>query len=174
VTEEADLAPAVAAARAVGDAVLIESYVRGREVQLAVAERRDGTLTVPPPIEYGVAAGDVFDTSRKYDGTAVVRFPAAVDTATATALADAAVRLFRGLGCRGLSRFDFFVTEEGSILLNEVNTMPGMTPQSGFPRMCGAAGLDLPGLTDELVAVALAGRGQDSGASSMNRSSASR
>jgi len=156
VTEAGRLADAVAAARAVGSAVLVESYVQGREVQVAVVERRDGSLTVPPMIEYAVEAGDVFDTSRKYDGTAVVRFPAEVDPATGAALRAAAVRLFRALGCRGLSRFDFFVTADG-FLLNEVNTMPGMTPQSGFPRMCRAGGLDLPALADELVAVALQG-----------------
>lgn len=154
VTDAAALEDAVALARRAGDAVLVESYVRGREVQLAVVERRDGTLLVPPPIEYGVDEGAVFDTSRKYDGTAVVRFPADVDAPTLEALREAAVRVFRALGCRGLSRLDFFVTDEG-ILLNEVNTMPGMTPQSGFPRMCRAAGLDLPALVDELVAVAL-------------------
>jgi D-alanine-D-alanine ligase len=154
VREASELAPAITAAREAGDAVLVERYVRGREVQLAVVERRDGSLTVGPPIEYGVEEGDVFDTSRKYDGTAVVRFPAAVEAELEAALRDAAVRLFRALGCAGLSRFDFFVTDDG-FLLNEVNTMPGMTPQSGFPRMARAAGLDLPALTDELVAVAL-------------------
>ena len=154
VTVEGDLAPAIAAAREAGDAVLVETYVRGREVQLAVVERRDGSLLVPPPIEYGVAEGAVFDTSRKYDGTAAVRFPAAVDDTTTAALTDAATRLFRALGCRGLSRFDFFVTSDGFVL-NEVNTMPGMTPQSGFPRMCRAAGLDLPALVTALVETAL-------------------
>ena len=154
VRDPADLAPAVALARTAGDAVLVESYVRGREVQLAVVERRDGSLVVPPPIEYGVAEGAVFDTSRKYDGTAVVRFPAEVDEPVLAGLRDAATRLFRALGCGGLSRFDFFVTADGFVL-NEVNTMPGMTPQSGFPRMCRAGGLDLPDLVDELVAVAL-------------------
>lgn len=159
VTDAADLDAAVAAAREAGDAVLIESYVRGREVQLAVVERRDGSLLVAPPIEYGVAEGAVFDTSRKYDGTAAVRLPAAIDDTTTAALADAATRLFRALGCRGLSRFDFFVTADPVLghaaVLNEVNTMPGMTPQSGFPRMCRAAGLDLPDLVDELVRTAV-------------------
>ncbi|GAA2752275.1 D-alanine--D-alanine ligase family protein [Amnibacterium kyonggiense] len=168
VTSPDALEEAVAAARAAGDAVLIERYVRGREVQLAVVERRDGSLTVAPPIEYGVDEGDVFDTSRKYDGTAVVRFPAAVEPGLEAALGDAAARLFRALGCAGLSRFDFFVTEDG-FLLNEVNTMPGMTPQSGFPRMCRAAGLDLPALVDELVLVA-----QERGTSSTKVSSAAR
>ncbi|GAA4734813.1 D-alanine--D-alanine ligase family protein [Amnibacterium soli] len=158
VRDPADLAPAVALARTAGGTVLVESYVRGREVQLAVVERRDGSLTVPPPVEYGVAEGEVFDTSRKYDGTAVVRFPAAVDEPVLAALREAAVRLFRALGCGGLARFDFFVTDDGFVL-NEVNTMPGMTPQSGFPRMCAAGGLDLPGLVDELVAVALLSSG---------------
>jgi D-alanine-D-alanine ligase len=172
VTDAAALGPAIAAARAVGsggDAVLVEQYVRGREVQLAVVERRDGTLLVAPPIEYAVDEGDVFDTSRKYDGTAVVHFPARVDAAQRAALEQAATRLFRALGCRGLARLDFFVTNEG-FLLNEVNTMPGMTAQSGFPRMCRAAGLDLPALVDELVAVA----GQEAGASSRNAVSAAR
>ena len=176
VRDAAELAPAIAAARAAGDAVLVEHYVRGREVQLAVIERRDGSLTVGRPIEYGVDEGDVFDTSRKYDGTAVVRFPASVKPAIDAALREAAVRLFRALGCAGLSRFDFFVTDEDTekgFVLNEVNTMPGMTPQSGFPRMARAAGLDLPALTDELVAVAL-GRGQARGTSSTNRASAAR
>ena len=158
VRDPAGLAAAVALARTAGGTVLVESYVRGREVQLAVVERRDGSLTVPPPVEYGVAEGEVFDTSRKYDGTAVVRFPAAVDEAVLGALREAAVRLFRALGCGGLSRFDFFVTEDGFVL-NEVNTMPGMTPQSGFPRMCAAGGLDAPALVDELVAVALLSAG---------------
>jgi D-alanine-D-alanine ligase len=170
VREAAELASAIAAARAAGDAVLVERYVRGREVQLAVVERRDGSLTVGPPIEYGVEEGDVFDTSRKYDGTAVVRFPASVAPSVEEALRDAATRLFRALGCGGLSRFDFFVSDDGFVL-NEVNTMPGMTPQSGFPRMARAAGLDLPALTDELVAVAL---GQPRGVSSTNLASASR
>ena len=169
VVDAADLAGAVAAARAVGDAVLVEAYVRGREVQVAVVERRDGGLLVPPPIEYAVPEGAVFDTSRKYDGTAVAHLPARVDGALRAALEAAAVRLFRALGCRGLARLDFFVTDDG-FLLNEVNTMPGMTAQSGFPRMCRAAGLDLPALVDELVAGAL----QAAGASSTNSASAAR
>jgi D-alanine-D-alanine ligase len=177
VTAASDLATAVAAAREAGDAVLIERYVRGREVQLAVVERRDGSLTIGPPIEYGVEEGDVFDTSRKYDGTAVVRFPASVEPELEAALRGATARLFRALGCAGVSRFDFFVTGTG-FLLNEVNTMPGMTPQSGFPRMARAAGLDLPALTDELVAVALARASgeaaQRRGTSSTNRASAVR
>lgn len=135
-------------------AVLLETYVRGREVQIAVVQRRDGGLLVPPPIEFGVAEGGVFDTSTKYDGSAVVRFPATVGPEVVASLSDAATRLFRALGCAGLARFDFFVTADG-FLLNEVNTMPGMTPQSGFPRMCREAGLDLPALVDELIEVAL-------------------
>ena len=155
VTTEDALEPAVAAARGFGDTVLVEQYVRGREVQVGVVERRDGTLLVTPPIEYAVGEGEVFDTSRKYDGTARVRFPARVDDSVLDEIRRSALRLFRALGCSGLSRFDFFVTDRG-LLLNEVNTMPGMTAQSGFPRMCSAAGLDHPALVAELVEVAVA------------------
>jgi D-alanine-D-alanine ligase len=59
------------------------------------------------------------------------------------------------LGCEGLARVDFFLTEDGSLLLNEVNTMPGFTPSSMFPRVWAATGLDYPALVDRLLTTAL-------------------
>lgn len=149
-----ELAPAVAAASAVGDAVLVERFVSGREVHVGVLERVGGDLLVTPPVEFVVPDGAVFDTSAKYDGTTRVLLPAPVPPEMLAAMRAAALRLFRAMGCAGLARFDFFVTADG-VVLNEVNTMPGMTATSGFPRMCAAAGIDHPALVSELVELAI-------------------
>ena len=66
-----------------------------------------------------------------------------------------ACRTFEALDCAGLARVDFFVTPELDIYLNEINTMPGFTPSSMFPRMWAATGLDYPGLVDRLIQLAL-------------------
>ncbi len=144
------LARAIEKARAVGETVLVERFISGREIHIGVVERADGSRLIPPPIEFVVAPGTVFDTTRKYDGTTTTRLPAEGDPATLMELRGAAGVMFDALGCRGFARFDFLVTDEGAVL-NEINTTPGMTEHSGFPMMCAAAGLDYPTLVDELV-----------------------
>jgi len=66
-----------------------------------------------------------------------------------------AVRAFRALGCEGLARVDFFLSADGSIVVNELNTMPGFTPSSMFPRMWAASGVDYPTLVDTLLRAAI-------------------
>jgi D-alanine-D-alanine ligase len=66
-----------------------------------------------------------------------------------------AARAFDVVGCEGLARVDFFLTETGDVLVNEVNTMPGFTPQSMYPRMWAASGMTYPELIDELIGLAL-------------------
>ena len=66
-----------------------------------------------------------------------------------------AARAFDVVGCEGLARVDFFLTETGEVLVNEVNTMPGFTPQSMYPRMWAASGMTYPELIDELIGLAL-------------------
>ena len=68
--------------------------------------------------------------------------------------------LYRALGCRGLARVDMFLKEDGSVLLNEVNTLPGLTSYSRYPRMMMAAGLPLSEVIDQIVSLALAGSGR--------------
>ena len=65
------------------------------------------------------------------------------------------MRAFTAAGCEGLARVDFFLTETGELVLNEINTMPGFTPSSMYPRMWAAAGLSYPELIDELIALAM-------------------
>jgi D-alanine-D-alanine ligase len=146
------LGPALEAAFAFDDRVLVEEVVRGREIDLAVLRRPGGELLVAPPLE--ILGQGVFDLATKYDGSARFQVPAALDSDELAALEGAAVRSYDALGCGGLARIDFFLTERGPVL-NEVNTTPGFTPQSQVPRMFAAAGLDYPHLLELLIDDAL-------------------
>jgi D-alanine-D-alanine ligase len=148
------LAPAVQDALALDDSALIEQFVTGREIDIAVIEHADGSLQCGPALEIGVPAGGIFDTAGKYDGEPDFRIPAPLDDATRGRLENAAMTMFRALGCRGLARVDFFLTPDGPVL-NEVNTFPGFTSHSQVPRMFAAAGVDYPALLDILIDTAL-------------------
>ncbi|MFY1687526.1 D-alanine--D-alanine ligase family protein [Plantactinospora sp. WMMB782] len=166
VTEWSELPAALQWARSSDPKVLVEAAVPGREIDLAVLERPDGRLDVGPPLEIRVT-GDrpFFDYDAKYDDPETVfEIPARLDEAVAAELADLAVRAFRTLGCAGLARVDFFLHDGVSPVLNEVNTFPGFTPVSQYPRIWQAAGLDYPELLDVLVRTALARRTGRSGA----------
>jgi len=147
------LADALATALALDDRVLVEDLLVGREVDIAVIARPDGSRLLSPPLE--IVVDGLFDHDAKYGGEADFRVPAALSEAEGKAVADAALAVFDALGCRGVARVDFFVTDAG-VVLNEVNTMPGFTAHSQVPRMYAAAGLSYPALLDLLVRDALA------------------
>ena len=155
VGEPAQLPGALAAALALDDRVLAEDVITGREIDLAILGRPDGTRMVAPALEIG--GGGIFSYRDKYGGQADLRVPAALSDADRTALETAAVTMFGALGCAGVARIDFFLTTEGP-LLNEVNTMPGFTEHSQVPRMFAATGLPHPELLDLLVSDALSGQ----------------
>lgn len=155
VTTDDDLPAAVKAARAHDDRVLVERLLTGREVDIAVLELPDGGLRVSPPLEIHPRPGTLhFDTTTKYDGGALFTVPCELPAPAARQMRSAATTLFEALGCRGVARVDFFLTDTG-VVLNEINTMPGMTAHSQVPRMFAAQGLDYPGLVDILVRTAL-------------------
>jgi D-alanine-D-alanine ligase len=149
----AELRPALDAALALDDRVLVEEVVDGREVDLAVLGRPDGSRVVAPALE--IVVDGIFDQVTKYDGSADFRIPAALADGERTALEAAAVAMYDALGCAGVARVDFFVTGDGPVL-NEVNTMPGFTAQSQVPKMFAAAGTPYPNLLDLLVRDVLA------------------
>ena len=154
-----ELGPALAEALALDSRVLVEDFVTGREIDLAVLERPDGSLLVGPPLEIAVGEGGLFDTEQKYGGGARFLLPAALAEQERKELEEAALALFTALGCRGVARFDFFLTAGGPVL-NEVNTMPGMTSESQVPKMFASVGLPYPALLDQLVRGALVGSDQ--------------
>jgi D-alanine-D-alanine ligase len=148
VTDPEELGPALDAALGLDARALVEEVVSGREVDLAVLRRPDGSLFVPPAIE--IVGDGVFDFDAKYGGHADLRVPALLTETETKALEDAATAVYDALGCAGVARVDFFLTQDGPVL-NEVNTIPGMTEHSQVPRMFAAAGLPYPRLLDELV-----------------------
>ena len=148
-----DLAAALGAAFALDDRVLVEEVVAGREVDLAVLGRPDGARVVAPALE--IVVDGIFDLDTKYDGSADFRIPASLTDTERKELEAAAVAMYDALGCAGVARVDFFVTEQGPVL-NEVNTMPGFTEQSQVPKMFAAAGTSYAELLDLLVRDALA------------------
>jgi len=158
VTGAADLESAVEAARAHDPKVLVEAAVEGMEVECAVLEGLDGG---PPeasvPGQVVVDPGSSFyDFQAKYlaAGTSM-RIPAPIPAAAAAEVRRLACSAFEAISCEGLARVDFFYTPAGQVQFNEINTMPGMTPASGFPLMWAATGLPLPQLIDRIIQTAL-------------------
>ena len=99
---------------------------------------------------------EFYDFEAKYlDEATELNCPADLDAATTARLQDLAQRAYAALDCEGLARVDFFVAPDGGLTVNEVNTMPGFTPTSMYPRMWAASGVDYPALVDRLVQAAL-------------------
>ena len=157
VTGPTELEPAVSAAFALDDRVLVEDVVVGREIDIAVLGRPDGSRVVAPALE--IVTDGLFDSGTKYDGSADFRIPAALRADELADLETAAVGVFDALGCSGVARVDFFLTTAGPVL-NEVNTMPGFTEASQVPKMFAAAGVSYADLLDLLVTDALASAGR--------------
>jgi D-alanine-D-alanine ligase len=158
VKDAADLADAVATAREIDPKVLLEAAVVGREVECGVLESLSGGAPqTSVPAEIRVVAGhDWYDFEAKYlDDVCEFDVPARIPAPVADRLREMAAHAFQALDCAGLARVDFFVGEDGTLTINEVNTMPGFTAISMFPRMWAATGLDYPALVDRLVQLAI-------------------
>ncbi len=151
VREEGEFAPALREAARHDRRVLVEEVMRGREIDVAVIREAGGVRWAAPPLE--IETSGLFDTATKYDGTARFTVPAALAAPEVTSLTRAALTMFDALGCAGVARMDFFLTPEGPVL-NEVNTMPGLTATSQVPRMFAAADVAYPDLVERLVRAA--------------------
>jgi D-alanine-D-alanine ligase len=158
VKDAADLPAAIAHAREIDPKVLLEAAVVGREVECGVLESLAGgepETSLPAEIRV-VTEHDWYDFEAKYlDDVCEFDIPARIPAEVTARLRAMAARAFVALDCAGLARVDFFVGEDGTLTINEVNTMPGFTPISMFPRMWAATGVDYPDLVDRLVQLAL-------------------
>lgn len=157
VTDWAELDAAIAEARRTDPKVIIESAVTGREVECGVLEFPDGRVEASLPAELRVTGtADWYDYESKYlDDVTEFDIPAKVGDDVVERLRSAAVAAFRALDCQGLARVDFFVAEDGELIVNEVNTMPGFTSISLYPRMWAQTGVDYPALLSTLIDTAL-------------------
>jgi len=156
VNSAAQIPAAIAAAHSEDPRALVEVAIKGREIECAVLEI-DGVATasmlgeirVHPPHEF-------YDFDAKYlDGSTTFDLPANLSAALTEEIRAAAVTAFTALGCEGLARVDFFVTEDSKVIINEVNTMPGFTPKSVFPMLWLAMGKSYPDLITTLCESAL-------------------
>lgn len=137
--------------------VLIESAIVGREIETAVLGARDGVRTSQPGEI--VTGGDhsFYDFEAKYFDADAVRLecPADLPAADAARVRDFAARAFAAVSAEGIARVDVFYAADGTITVNEINTMPGFTPTSMYPRMWASDGLTYSHLVDELLQAAL-------------------
>ncbi|HVV09776.1 D-alanine--D-alanine ligase family protein [Amycolatopsis sp.] len=160
VTSWDQLDAAIALARETDPKVLIEAAVVGREVECGVLEFPDGRVEASLPAEIRVvseAEGAWYDFEAKYLGEdAELDIPAKLDDAITEKLRATAVRAFEALDCQGLARVDFFVGQDGELTINEVNTMPGFTTTSAYPKMWAVTGVDYRTLLSTLVDTAIA------------------
>jgi D-alanine-D-alanine ligase len=155
VTDWGRLDEAMATARAVDPKVLVEAAIVGREVECGVLSGERGgppEASVPAEIRLVLGGHDWYDFEAKYlDDACEFDIPARLPAELTEELRAMACRAFTALDCSGLARVDFFVTDDQRLLVNEVNTMPGFTGVSMFPRMWAASGLPLPELVTRLV-----------------------
>jgi D-alanine-D-alanine ligase len=159
VTDWTDLDAAIAAARLVDPKVIVEAAVPGREVECGVLESPDGRVDASAPAEIRIVADgvDFYDFDSKYlDDVCEFDIPAKLPDAVTARVRDLAVRAFTALDCQGLARVDFFIGEDDTVIVNEVNTMPGFTATSLYPKMWAFTGVDYTTLLSTLVDTALA------------------
>jgi D-alanine-D-alanine ligase len=149
-----ELEPALDAAFAHDALVIAEAFSPGVEVECAVMGLAEAEASVPGEIRL-LKGAEWYDYEAKYaQGGVELRVPAAIPGAAVDEVRRLAVETFLRVGCAGLARVDFFV-EDGRVLVNELNTLPGMTPTSAFPKLWEAAGVPWPEACDRLLALAL-------------------
>jgi D-alanine--(R)-lactate ligase len=160
VRRKEELPDAVETARQYDSKVLIEEAVVGSEVGCAILGN-DMDLVAGEVDRIALSHGffrihqESAPESGSENSTPIV--PADISAASRSLVQETAKDIYRALGCRGLSRVDMFLTEDGKVVLNEVNTLPGMTSYSRYPRMMAAAGLPLAEVFDRIVSLTLTG-----------------
>jgi D-alanine-D-alanine ligase len=160
VDDLADLRAAIDEAARHDPKVLVEAAVVGREIECGVLGGRGAQrarASLPGEVVVTGPSHAFYDFEAKYldSGGVVLSCPADLDEELTAKVQDVAVRTFEAIGCEGLARVDVFVTPERDVVVNEINTMPGFTPTSMYPRMWEASGVDYVELVDELLTLAL-------------------
>ncbi|MEV5379999.1 D-alanine--D-alanine ligase A [Streptosporangium nondiastaticum] len=155
VDDVSGLDDAVAEARRHDPKILVESLLRGREIECGVLEFEDGPRASVPAEIPPVTAHDFYDFEAKYIDSAAGLVPAPLTPEETARVQELAIRAFDAASCEGLVRADFFLTEDGEFVINEINTLPGFTPISMYPRMWQESGVGYTELIDRLIQAAL-------------------
>jgi len=130
--------------------ILVEEFVKAKEIEVAVLGNLDPQASCPGMI---VPCHEFYDYEAKYstgDDSKII-IPAPLDEATTELIRTSAVKAFVAAGLRGLSRVDFFLTDDGQVILNEINTLPGFTNISMYPKLWGACGIEYTDLITKII-----------------------
>ena len=148
------LEKALAGAAAFDKKVLVEEFIHGREIEVAVMGNDSPMASICGEIDSGA---EFYDYDAKYvTDTSVAYIPARISEEVEELVRDAAVKIYSAIGCQGLSRVDFFVTYEGDrVVFNEINTLPGFTSISMYPKLFEASGIPNGQLIDRLLELAV-------------------
>ena len=147
------LAKALLAAAAFDEKILVEEFIHGREIEVAVMGNDNPVASICGEIDSGA---EFYDYDAKYvTDTSVAYIPARIPEDVEEIVREAAVKVYSAIGCQGLSRVDFFVTfQDNRVVFNEINTLPGFTSISMYPKLFGASGIPYSELIDELLKLA--------------------
>ncbi len=134
--------------------VLVEEFIQGREIECAVLGNEKPVASLPGEV---IPKHEFYSYEAKYldENGYVLEVPASLDKGVVKKIQEMAVEVFQVLCCEGMGRVDFFLTEEGMLFVNEINTIPGFTQISMYPKMWEASGLSYSGLLDKLIELAL-------------------
>ena len=148
------LRTALTTAAAFDTKILVEEFIRGREIEVAVMGNESPVASICGEIDAGA---EFYDYDAKYiTDTSTAYIPARIPEDVEETVREAAVKVYSAVGCQGLSRVDFFVTyDENRVVFNEINTIPGFTSISMYPKLFAASGIPYSQLIDELLKLAL-------------------
>ena len=148
------LSAALVAAAAFDNKILVEEFIHGREVEVAVMGNDSPVASICGEIDSGA---EFYDYEAKYvTDTSVAYIPARISEEVEEQVREAAVKIYSAIGCQGLSRVDFFVTyEDNRVVFNEINTLPGFTSISMYPKLFAASGIPYSELIDALLNLAV-------------------
>ena len=147
------LKAALTAAGKYDSKILVEEFIKGKEVEVAVLGNAEPVASVCGEIDSGA---EFYDYDAKYvTDTSTAYIPARISEDLQARIRQAAVRVYKAVGCQGLSRVDFFATEDERLVFNEINTIPGFTSISMYPKLFTASGIPYSRLIDRLLELAL-------------------
>ncbi len=156
-TDKASLARAIDLAARYDRKIIVEELVEARELECAVIGNDEPRASLPGEYVIHEESARFLDYTEKYASTGHVEFivPAKVSKATTKKIQNMAVTAYKAIDASGLSRVDFFLKKDGQLLINEINTLPGLTDVSGFPKMWEATGIPFPRVIDLLIDLAI-------------------
>jgi D-alanine-D-alanine ligase len=152
-TDKRSFAKAVDLAARYDRKIIVEELVDGREIECAVMGNDEPQASLPGEYVIHEESARFLDYTEKYSSTGNVEFivPARISKSVIKKIQSMAAKAYKAIDASGLSRVDFFLKKDGELLVNEINTLPGLTDVSGFPKMWEATGIPFTRVIDQLI-----------------------